>query len=151
MRFLVGIFIACLWASSAFAQAGVVVNYRNSSNQPTEVSPPNPLPVSAAILQGTITDRSSFIAVAGTSQQLVATNPARKRIWIENPATAAGQNIAVAESLYINFGAAAGVNNGTSIELLPGGWFDTGSGPVMTQQINVNAATLDHVYIAKEM
>lgn len=100
---------------------------------------------------GTFTNRSGFIAAAGTSQQAMAANGARKRYFIENPATATGQNIAAAESLFVNFGAVAGVNNGTSIELLPGGFLDSSSGPVSTQQINVNAATINHAYIALEM
>ena len=100
--------------------------------------------------QASFTDRSGSITTGGTSQQLAAINANRKRIIIENPASATGQNIATAESLFINFTTAAGVNNGTSIELIPGGTFDSGSGPVSTQAITVNAATIGHVYIAKE-
>ena len=66
MRFLVGIFIACLWASSAFAQAGVVVNYRNSGNQPTEVSPSNPLPTVDA-MNGAVTAVSSVTRASNTT------------------------------------------------------------------------------------
>lgn len=99
----------------------------------------------------TTTNRSSTITVGGTSQQLAASNSSRRRIIIMNPSDAAGQGIAVAESLYINFGAAAGINNGTAIELNPGSWWDSGIGPAPTDQINVNAATAGHVYIAKEM
>lgn len=99
---------------------------------------------------GAFVARDGNVAVGGTSQVLAAANPARKQIVIENPLTAAGQGIAAAESLYINFTGAAGVDNGTSIELLPGGSYISGS-PVSTQQITVNATTNGHVYIAKEM
>jgi len=102
-------------------------------------------------LQGTFTDRSGSMTTGGTSKTLAVTNSSRKRIYIENPSSAAGQGIAAAESLYINFTSNAGVDNGTSIELTPGGIFDSGPGPVSTEQINVNAATTSHVFIAKEM
>ena len=97
------------------------------------------------------TDRSGSIAVANTSQTLTVANGARKRLFIQNPYTAAGQNIGAAESLFINFTSAAGVNTGASIELLAGQSFDTGQGPVTTELVTVIATTAGHRYIAKEM
>ncbi len=102
-------------------------------------------------IAATFVNRSSSISVGGTSQTLAASNTNRRRIWIMNPSDAAGQGIATAESLYINFTTAAGVNNGTAIEINPGGWWDSGIGPTTTEAITVNAATTGHVFIAKEM
>lgn len=102
--------------------------------------------------QGTFTNRGATLAVAGTSQILAAANAARKAIFIENPATATGQGIAAAESVYINFTTAAGVDNGTSFEITPGGYWPPASyNTVTTEQINFNAATIGHRIIAKEM
>ena len=96
-------------------------------------------------------DKSITLAAAGVSQQSAAANGSRKRIMIVNPASAAGQNIANAESCFINFGAAAGVNDGISIELLPGGSFDSAGGPCPTAALNINAATISHRVTVKEM
>lgn len=100
--------------------------------------------------QGSYTSKSGSIGAGGTSQQLAAANALRKKIIIQNPATAAGQNIATAESLYIRFGAAAGVDAGTSFELLPGGVFSSEVDFVSTEAINVVAATINHRWIALE-
>lgn len=99
---------------------------------------------------GSYTDRSSSIAVGGTSQQIAAANGARLRLQIQNPCFAAGQGIGSAESIFVNFGAAAS-SAGGSVELAPCGTYDTGAGPVTTQAVNVVAATNGHLYTAKEM
>lgn len=107
------------------------------------------LPIS--IPNGGFTDRSSTITAGTASQTLAALNAARLRIIIQNPSTAAGQGISPVESLYINFTSDAGIDNGTSLELLPGSTFDSDTGPVSPELITVNATTTGHVYIAKEM
>lgn len=93
------------------------------------------------------TDRSGFIAAGGVSQVLMAANGARKYFFVENPSTEA-------ESLFVNFGAAASVNGAAtpdSVEIMPGGmWPPAGTNIVTGQAINVNAATIGHKYIAKE-
>lgn len=106
--------------------------------------------VNTAPYNGVDTDRSGALAVAGTSQSAAAANGARKRFFIQNPSTAAGQGIAGAESLFVNFTTAAGVNNGTSIELTAGQSLDLAMA-VTTEQINVNAVTVGHRWIAKEL
>lgn len=106
---------------------------------------------SFTIPTGTFTDRSGNIAAGGTSQQLAAANASRKQLIVFNPADAAGQNITSVEPLYINFTSAAADSGTTSLELLPGEEFNSGSGPVSTEAVNVVAATTGHVYIAKEM
>ena len=101
--------------------------------------------------QTTFTNRSGSIAAGGTSQQLAAGNSNRKILLIENPATAAGQGIAAAESLFVRPTGNAGVNNGTSYEITPGGyWPPAGVNVVSTDQWNVVAATTGHQYIAYE-
>lgn len=98
---------------------------------------------------GTIVDSSGVLAVANTSQQLIAANGNRLRVKIRNPATPASQNIAAPEPVYLNWGAAAVVNGPTSWELLPGETYDTAAGVVETQAINWTAATAGHQLIAK--
>lgn len=93
------------------------------------------------------TARSGNMTVGGTSQQLMAANAGRKYLFIENPSTEV-------ESLFLNFGAAASLNAGVSpdsIELMPGGmWPNATSNTINTQQVQVNAATAGHKYIAFE-
>lgn len=97
-----------------------------------------------------MTERSGTITVGGTSQVLAAVNAARRNLIIQNPATIAGQNIAALESIFIRFANAAGVYDGTSLEILPGGYFDFASRPVDTRACNINAATTGHRFIAME-
>jgi hypothetical protein len=99
----------------------------------------------------TFTDRSGTISSGGTSQQLMAINNNRRRFIVMNPTSPTGQGISISESLYINFTSAAGVDNGTSIEITPGGWYDSGIGIVTPEKITINAATTGHVFVAKEM
>jgi hypothetical protein len=80
----------------------------------------------------------------------MALNNARSGLMIFNPATAAGQNIATAESLFINLHGNAGVNDGTSYEVTPGGSFACPATSVPTNAISVNAATTNHRWIASE-
>lgn len=96
------------------------------------------------------TDKHSNIAVGGTSVQVMAANGNRKGFFIQNPTDEVGQNIAAREPLFIYFGGAAGVDDGISIELQPGGSLAMGAGGVPTASINVNAATTNHRFIAWE-
>ncbi len=89
------------------------------------------------------TNRSGTVTLGGTSQQLAASNAARKRIFIQNPS-------AQTEVLYIDFGASASTTPGTSIELLPGGSYDSAGAPPPSDAINVTATTTSHPFIAKE-
>jgi hypothetical protein len=108
-------------------------------------------PVTTGEQTGSFTERSGFIAAGGTSQQLAAANSSRKKIVIQNPLTAAGQNIAASESLYIRFGAsAAGIDDGTSIEIPSGGSYISEPDFESTQAIQVNATTTNHRWIADE-
>jgi hypothetical protein len=100
---------------------------------------------------GAFTDRSGAITSAGVSQTLAVANGTRKRLVIQNPASLTGQNIAALESLYVNFTNAAGVDNGSSFELLPGEKFDLSQMGLTTELVSVTAATAGHRYIAKEM
>jgi hypothetical protein len=97
---------------------------------------------SSPFVTGSYTDYSGTIAVGGTSQAAIAANANRKKVIIQNPST---EN----EVLYVNFGAAAGA--GDSFEILPGGSYTEGGAQVSTQEIQVNAATGGHVFVAKEM
>src|SRR5581483_11253239 len=90
------------------------------------------------------TDRGAV--ATGADQVIMAANAARKRVVIENPSTSAN-------SLFINFGAAATQNPGpgapNSIEILPGGYYDSGFGPVDGQALHA-IATAAQLIIAKE-
>lgn len=92
------------------------------------------------------------IIAGGTSQLLFGAAASRRRIIVYNPATNVGQGIVSSpEILWINFGAPAAPDNGTSFEILPGGVFDSGQGPVTNQAINIVAATTGHQFVAKQM
>lgn len=138
------------WSAASAGNVQVPLIWSNTAKPFVQWGPQLGVAVAGNIPTGSFTNKSGTIAVGGTSQQITPVNLNRKKIIIENPATAAGQGIAAAESLFINFTAAAGVNNGTSIELLPGGSYDSGT-TITTEAINVNAATTGHVFIAKEM
>src|SRR5579883_2211683 len=90
---------------------------------------------------------SGAIKTGGTSQQVLPQNLERKILIIQNPSTAAGQGIGATESLFVNFTNAAGVNNGTSIELVAGASLQIVN-PAPSDAINVNAATTGHVFVA---
>lgn len=140
------------------------VCYEDASGNSVAVKAASPLPVSLSATptidigdvntvapQGTFTDLSGSMTTGGTSKTLSAANASRKYLLIQNPATLTGQNIAAAESLFIRFGASsAGVNNGTSLEILPGGVFESSGAFVSTEAIQVNAATTNHRWIAVE-
>lgn len=98
---------------------------------------------------GTLTDRKGILAAANTSQQLMAVNATRRYLFIMNPRDAAQQNIAVAESLWINFTDDA-AKDYTSIELQPGEWFCLEGAFVSTEKVTVIATTINHRYVAKE-
>jgi len=104
-------------------------------------------PISATVnvttASGNFTNRSGNIAVGGTAQDAMAANPVRKRFIITNPSTEI-------ESLFIGFGQNATLDN-NSLEIMPGGSFDSNFGPVELARISVNAATGGHTYFAQEM
>ena len=100
---------------------------------------------------GIPTDASATIAAGGVSQLVQAANVNRQRILLYNPATPASQGIANVESLFLNFGGAATVNAPGSFEILPGGYFDTGSGACPSSTINLIGATTGHIFICKTL
>lgn len=122
------------------SQGNVIVGTTVVSGTVTALSP-----------TGVETAKNGNIAVGGTAVQIVPANANRKSIIIQNPTDETGQNIAARESLFINFGAAGGVNDGIAIELQPGGMFIMGDGGISTQAIYANAATAAHRFIAWEL
>lgn len=132
-------------------QAAVVVNLI-LLNVPMPLTQYGPIAVTITNVNATFTPTVSNAtdrgAVAtGADQILMAANAARKRVVIENPST-------TATSLFINFGAAATLNPGpgapNSIEILPGGYYDSGFGPVDGQALHAINATVGSLIIAKE-
>lgn len=113
-------------------------------NVPIAYTQWGPVTVNAAIsLTPPVANFTDFSAntTAAESKQVVAANAARKSIIIQNPAN----NV---ESFWINFGAAAqqGVN---SIEITPGGSYNSLIGPVTGQAITIFSVN-SIPYIAKE-
>jgi len=102
-------------------------------------------------LAGTYTSRNLTLTLGGTAENLMASNTSRRKFYIQNPCTTTGQGIAAVESIYISFTGSAGVNNGTSIEILACGSYESDAGPISTQAISVNAATTGHKIVAGEM
>lgn len=98
-------------------------------------------------------DLTGFIVVGGLGQELTPALVTRVSMLIENPATAGGQGIAAAESLFVRIGNdPAGVNDGTSYEVTPGGYWPTGAmqNISFTDRVTVNAATINHRFIATQ-
>lgn len=93
--------------------------------------------------------RNGALTVGDKSQELAPANGSRSYIIVQNPATAAGQNLRTAESLFIRFGHNAGVNDGTSLEILPGSCMEFNT-TVSSEFVSVNAATAGHRWIAVE-
>lgn len=93
---------------------------------------------------GTVTDRSGALTAGSASEEIMAANPDRKYLLIQNPVDAS-------ETLYVNFTTVADelTNNG-SIELAAGGSILMEGAFVSTEAVNVNAVTTNHYFIAKE-
>lgn len=93
-----------------------------------------PVPPSGALI----------LSVAGASQQLCAAGEATNGVLILNSATAAQQNIATAESIFVNYtgGAATASAGGQSFEVLPGQSFIIPPG--CQTAVNWTAATIAH-------
>lgn len=115
--------------------------------------------ISGAItVQGTVTsqmygtagtDNAGTIVSAATNQQLFASTPTRKGLLISNPATGSSQGLGTnpPESLFICFGAAATLGGPKMIEIVPGGYFQSGTF-VDTRSVSAIAASAGHVYTA---
>lgn len=101
------------------------------------------LPVKTTPDGVTTTDASGTVTVASGDQIAIAANTSRKGGTIINPPSAV-------ESLFIDFGIAASVSTGRSIELAPGQSFDLNRGAVViTDAVHVTALTAGHVFQAK--
>lgn len=80
---------------------------------------------------------------------LAAAYPQRSYLMVHNPSTAALQGIAVAESVFIDFGANAALG-GTSLEIAPGGTFVFEGTTVSNQALSVISTTNSHKVVARE-
>lgn len=95
-------------------------------------------------------NHSAAIAVANTPQVIMPANSVRKTFSIRNPGTAASQNIAAPEPLYVSFTTGLAPAELGTWELFPGEstpLFDL----VSTEAIYVSAATAGHRVTALEM
>lgn len=138
---------ASLTSASLNIKMGVVTASITTPGIVTAV-PANP--VAQASSSGVGTGATFNLTYEGIAQTLMAANASRKSFFIQNPSTAKGQGIAAAESMFINYTSAAEVEDGVSIEVLPGD--SVPIGPVVsTELISVEATTLGHRYIAREM
>lgn len=98
------------------------------------VDPQHGLPVQGT--NGSYTDAATTIVAGGASQILLAA-ASRRKLMIWNPVTES-------EPIYINFGAAAAIDN-TSIPIEPGSFYvEDSPGFLSSQSINVTAFTTGH-------
>lgn len=89
----------------------------------------------------TKTDKSSAIALGGTSQELMAANPSRLGWQLQNNS---------AGTLAFNeLGNAASLTSGSFL-LYPGDAYEAPAGGVSTAQINIIGATTGQVFTARE-
>jgi hypothetical protein len=100
----------------------------------------------------TSTDRGGTLTAGGTAQNAAAANSSRKLFVIQNPCTAAGQNIATAEDLFVAVTGAATVNGAGNFADLPpcGSATLTVNGTAITAAVSVNATTISHRWSATE-
>lgn len=90
---------------------------------------------------GHLTDASGTITTGGTAQVLLAANPARKYLFVQNPITAT-------ETLRVCPDATATTTN--SFELAAGGVLELSDEEFLsTGAISILAATTAHAFIAK--
>jgi hypothetical protein len=107
-----------------------------------------PQPVERMISVPTVSATTTTITAGGTSQVVFAARPGRRTLLLQNPSTAALQGIATAESLWLNYGAAAVVGP-PSIEIVTGALLILDA-QVDPQSVNLNAATTGHAFVARE-
>lgn len=98
---------------------------------------------------GTLTNRSGSVATGGTAVTIAA-NSGRKYLRITNPISLTHQNIAAAESLWIDETGTAAVNGANSTELPPGATITFEGEYVHQGAVSINATTSGHRYVAKE-
>lgn len=108
------------------------------------------LPPPLAAAPGSLVDCATSpqsITTGGTDQVQLAKGNQNTTVWIENYCSATTQNIAGAESLWVNFGAAAAV--GTGFELAPCGSQVFQMNYPNTQALHAYAATSGHRFGCK--
>ncbi|MNK27666.1 hypothetical protein D3C87_460280 [compost metagenome] len=98
--------------------------------------------VSVRAANGTLTDRSGTITTGGTSQTLMAANPARRGWRI--------QNISTGDLWFNDLGGAAAVATPGSFKIAPGGYFETSFGGISTTAIRIVGATTGQGFSASE-
>lgn len=121
-----------VWGIGALPSGGAT-----SANQVTEIAMLTAIALNVG--SRTVTDASGTIAVGGTSQNIVAAEPAGHIVEIQNPFNAL-------ESLFVNNAGAAETVPTVSIELIPGGSWKS---DLITNAVSVNAVTGAHVFVAK--
>lgn len=87
------------------------------------------------------------VTTGGTDQVQLATDGQRTTVWIENYCSATSQGIVTAESLWVNFGAAAAVGTGFELSACGSQVFQ-GSYPVQ-QAVHVFSTTTGHQFACK--
>jgi hypothetical protein len=119
---------------------------------PDTLNSSSTITVTPVLNHGAAISRNLSLTLGGTAQNIMAVNAARKTFSIFNPSDATGQGIAAAESIFVSFTGAAGVDTGTSYEIVPAGSLSPADlgGFVPTGAISVNAATTAHNIVAIE-
>lgn len=97
--------------------------------------------IDAAAAQGSVTDRSGTITTGGSSQQVMAANPNRQFLLIQNVST---------DNLWVRFGASAAVQTQPSIKLLPNSDLTFNGSWVPTQAVQIIGPTTSQAFTAEE-
>lgn len=116
-------------------------------NIPVPIASSGPIDIGAvnAILSPTVSavaDHSGSIAAGNASQTAIPANAARTRFLIQNPGSSP-------ENIFVNFTNPA-TAGGDSLELFPGGSYDSAFGPLDQGSVTVTSATTGTKYMAKE-
>lgn len=105
--------------------------------------------LSAPAYAASTVDKSGALTAGATAQNAIASNTGRKAWCIQNPSTAATQNIATAENLYVRIDGTASATTG--VELVPGAMACNAPGQMDTTAISVYATTIAHKWKAFEV
>lgn len=136
-------------ATSTGVPEGVTI--RNAGTEPSTQYPATVTQAGALVVAVTssagsgisITNRSGTLTTGSTSQQVMAANPSRSYLLVQNP-------VAATETLFVAAGYTATTVSGQQLALAPGGTWIAQGPSTPTDAINVNAATSAHVFTAWE-
>ena len=147
--FLLWLFLAPCAAFAQSTATPVVTGYLTTSGCPAgqtscfvQFGPGGASSVTTSPVAATSTPHSGTITAGGTFQVAIASSSTRLGCTIQNPVTAT-------ETLFVFFGANGSATTSNSIGLAPGAAVSctTQTGAVLTDSVDVDAATTGHAYV----